>query len=934
MDEASLLDRWRAVPEAAALEAHPDLARELPEVWAASEFVARSCLREPALLPELADAGLLQRPLAPGEMAAALEETLRGVEDEASLARRLRRFRRRQMVRIVWRDLARRAALEETLEDLSELADQAIRQGLAHLHRRATERWGTPRNADGEPQELVVLGMGKLGARELNLSSDIDLIFAFPEHGQTDGRRPLANEEFFIRLGRQLVNLLGRQTEEGFVFRVDMRLRPFGEAGPLAVSFDAMENYYYGQAREWERYAMIKARPVTGEAVYRERLLEILRPFVFRRYIDFGAIEAIRDMKRRIEAEMHRRGMEANIKLGRGGIREIEFIGQALQLVHGGRDPSLQIRPILPVLRRLGEKGVLPARAVSELDAAYRFLRQVENRLQAWRDEQTHLLPADEAGRLRLARSMGYREWAPFEAELEAHRQRVHGHFPAVFAAGEESPSPLAAVWLAEADEERLHALLAEAGFRRTAEVLRRLEAFRGSGACRALTAGARARLDRLMPRLLEAAGRSEDPEEVLERLLRLLQAVVRRTAYLDLMLENPQVVEQLVRLVAQSRWVAGQLAQRPVLLDELLDPRRLYAPLRRDELDRELGALLEHIADDDLEQQMERLRQFAAGNRLRTAAADLAGAIPLTVVSDHLTEIAEVILAHVLELAWRQITARHGRPGQVEGKGFAIVGYGKLGGIELGYGSDLDLVFLRADYPPSAATEGPRSVPNDVFYARLAQRIVHLLTTRTPSGILYEVDMRLRPDGNAGPLVASLRRFERYQEEQAWTWEHQALVRARAVAGDERVRGRFEAVRRRILRRTRDPVALRREVVEMREKMRAGLDRSDARRFDLKQGRGGMTDLEFVVQYAVLRWAAEHPELVAWSDNIRLLETLAGEGLLEGGRAEGLILAYQRLRHAAHRCTLQEEPALVAQEALREERALVERQWREWMFG
>jgi len=928
-----LLAEWRALPEAAALEGYPELARELPGVWAASEFVARSCLREPALLPSLVESGELQRPLQAGEMAAALRDHLQGVADEAELGRRLRRFRRRQMVRIVWRDLARRAPLAETLEDLSELADLSIRQGLAHLHRWAVERWGTPRSAHGEPQELVVLAMGKLGARELNLSSDIDLVFAFPEHGETDGRRSLANEQFFTRLGRQLVNLLGQQTEEGFVFRVDMRLRPFGEAGPLVVSFDAMENYCQAQAREWERYAMIKARPVTGEAVYRERLLEILRPFVFRRYIDFGVIDAIREMKRRIQAEMYRRGMDANIKLGRGGIREIEFIGQALQLVHGGRDPSLQVRPILPVLARLGEKGLLPAEAVAELTAAYEFLRLTENRLQAWRDEQTHLLPADEAGQARLARTMGFDEWDAFHEALEDHRERVEHHFRLVFAEGGRAPSPLETVWQEGAGEEELHLLLGEAGFRNSGEALARLRDFRDSPQVRGLTAGAREKLDRLMPGLLQAAGRGAASEVTLGRLLRLLLAVVRRTAYLDLLLENPQVVEHLVRLAAESSWIVEQLVQRPVLLDELLDPRRLYSPLRREELARELSALLASLPADDLEQQMERLRQFAAGNRLRTAAADITGAIPLMVVSDHLTEIAEVVLDQVLELAWQQVTARHGRPGQVEGKGFAIVGYGKLGGIELGYGSDLDLVFLRADYPLSATTDGGRPVPNDVFYARLGQRIIHLLTTRMPSGILYEVDMRLRPNGDSGPLVSSLAGFEKYQLENAWTWEHQALVRARAVAGDEGVKARFDAVRRRVLVRSRDPEALRREVVEMREKMRAHLDRSDGDHFDLKQGRGGITDIEFMVQYAVLRWAASYPALTGWSDNIRLLETLAQEGLLAGEAAEGLILAYQRLRHAYHRCTLQERPALVAQEDLREERAVVERQWREWML-
>ncbi len=931
--DVPLLAEWNRLPEAGMLARHADLAAELPAVWEASEFVARSCLQEPKLPLSLADAGLLERALRPGEMAAALDEALRGCEDEETLARRLRRFRRRQMMRIVWRDLSRRAHLSETLEELSELADLSIQRGLARLHRWAEERWGTPRDRQGEAQELVVLAMGKLGARELNLSSDIDLILTFPAHGETDGRRSLSNEEFFTRLGRRLANLLSRPTEEGFVFRVDLRLRPFGEAGPLTVSFEAMENYYTGQAREWERYAMVKARPVTGSAAHRARLMEILRPFVYRRYVDFGVIDAIRHMKRLIQAQMHKRGMDANIKLGRGGIREIEFIAQALQLVHGGRDPSLQVRPLLEALARLGGRNLLPAPAVQQLSRAYQFLRRVENRLQAWRDEQTHRLPADEAGRRRLARSMGFSQWPEFETALERHRSAVEGHFHALFAGDDEPPGPMEQVWEAEASDPSALALLAEAGFDEGAEALARLAAFRDSGPCRALTAGARAKLDRLMPRLLQACAAAARPGVALERILRLMRAIVRRTAYLDLLLENPQAVEHLVRLASESLWVVEQLTHQPVLLDELLDPRRLYAPLRRRELDEELAALLAKIAPDDLEQQMERLRQFAAGNRLRTAAADIAGAIPLTVVSDHLTEIAEAVLAQVFALAWEQVVRRYGRPRRVEGSGFAIVGYGKLGGIELGYGSDLDLVFLHADYPLSATTDGARPVANDLFYARLGQRIIHLLTTRTPSGVLYPVDMRLRPHGASGPLVPPLGGFERYQREQAWTWEHQALVRARAIAGDAALMGRFEAVRRQVLRQPRERTALRAEVVKMREKLRGARDRSDERWFDLKQGRGGIADIEFMVQYAILGWAAGHPSLTEWSDNLHLLETIAATGLFPREETEALALAYQKFRGAQHRCALQEQAARIPQERLREERRQVERLWRKWML-
>ncbi|WP_456404081.1 bifunctional [glutamate--ammonia ligase]-adenylyl-L-tyrosine phosphorylase/[glutamate--ammonia-ligase] adenylyltransferase [Thiolapillus sp.] len=928
----NLLEQWSACSQAAQIT-DADFRSEQEQVWAASDYVAQTCLRFPELVLELVQGGGLAQPLQKGEMAAQLQVCLEDIADEDGLLRSLRQFRRRQMLRIIWRDITRKAPLAETLEDLSELADVCIRQSLELLMRWAVQQWGAPRDSAGVEQAMVVLGMGKLGARELNLSSDIDLIFTFPAHGETDGRRPLSNEQFFTRLGRQLINALGKQTEDGFVFRVDMRLRPFGEAGPLALSFNAMETYYESQAREWERYAMIKARAITGAAVYREHLLGILRPFVYRRYIDFGSIDAIRDMKRRIQAEMHHRGMDANIKLGQGGIREIEFIGQVFQLVYGGRDADLQIRPILPVLQRLQQKGLMQEAAVSSLARAYEFLRLTENRLQAWKDEQTHLLPADEMGRRRVAQSMGFPSWDEFLQVLNAHRQQVEEQFSQAFADTSDEQHPLYKAWLIH-DENQAAALLTEAGFSDAPEVIRQLKAFCDTPACRTLSETARSKLDQLMPRVLADVAHVDAPLQTLERILELLQAIVRRTAYMDLLLENPQVLEQLVRLGSESRWVIGQLVRYPVLLDELLDPRRLYAPLRREELIHELETLLARIDADDLEQQMERLRQFAAGNRLRTAAADITGAIPLMVVSDYLTEIAEVVLEQVLQLAWNYLRERHGRPGEVEGSGFAVLGYGKLGGLELGYGSDLDMVFLHADYSQSAMTDGEKPVPNDVFYARLGQRMVHLLNTRTPSGILYEVDMRLRPNGNSGLLVSSLKGFETYQKERAWTWEHQALVRARCVAGDQALAKQVAEVRAQVLRQPREPDKLRQEVLEMREKMRQTLDKSSTEAFDIKQGKGGITDIEFMVQYAVLRWARETPALTRWTDNIRLLEALVDAGLIPASQGESLVLAYQRFRNVYHHLALQEQAGVVDSEALQAERQLVQQAWQQILMS
>ncbi len=932
--QEALAERGVPIPD------HPLLGETLTPVWEASDYVVQSCIRHPNLLPELLRSGRLDRASAPGETDQLLAAALDGVEDAQSLSTRLRRFRRAEMVRVIWRDIARLADLEETLEDLTALADACVERSLDTLHRWAVADHGTPRDDVGNAQRLVVLGMGKLGARELNLSSDIDLIFAFPAHGQTDGTRPLSNEQFFTRLARGLVQALDTQTPEGFVFRVDTRLRPFGDSGPLAMSFGAMEDYYQSQAREWERYAMIKARVVAGDRDAGGQLCAMLRPFVYRRYLDFGAIESLREMKELITKELRRKGMADNVKLGPGGIREIEFIGQAFQLIRGGRDPDLQIRPIRPVLRLLGEKGLLPGFAVQQLDAAYEVLRLVENRIQAWRDKQTHLLPEDELGRLRLARSMGFGDWASFLRVLDEHRRRVQGQFDRVFAAphAEEAhrEQSFAAIWRGAADEAHALDVLGLAGFSDPAAALARLDRFRDAAARKGLSSKGADRLAQLMPLMLQVIASSDAPDLALERVLRVLESVVRRTAYLAMLVEYPVILSQLARLAGMSPWVSDQVARHPLLLDELLDPRRLFAPLRRADLEEELDILLARVDPEDLEQQMERLRQFSQGNMLRVAAADLTGVISLMVVSDYLTEIAEVSVRRVLTLTFEHLVRKHGRPGGVEGEdmGFLVLGYGKLGGIELGYGSDLDLVFLHGGESMSAMTDGARAISNEQLYARLGQRMIHMMTTQTPSGQLYEVDMRLRPDGNKGALVRSLKSFAEYQATDAWTWEHQALVRARPVAGDDSLAERFAAVRREILCREREVSALRKAVREMREKMRANLDKTGDGRFDLKQGHGGIADIEFMVQYSVLRWASGHPDLAVWTDNVRLLETLARLDLMPGNAAQDLTAAYKDLRAAYHRSALQEQPTTIPDDLLVEQRARVQALWRELMEG
>ncbi len=738
------------------------------QVWEASEYVAISAARHPADFAELIASGDLERCYCAGDLARRLAAVLAEAADEAALHKALRLFRRREMIRIIWRDIARAAPLPETLEDLSELADVCIRGALDQLHDWTCAELGTPRDATGRPLRLVVLAMGKLGARELNLSSDIDLILAFTHPGEVrDGPRPLSHEQFFVRLGQRLIQALANKTIDGFVFRVDTRLRPFGEVGPLAMSFQAMEDYYQSQAREWERYAMIKARPVAGDAVDTAHLMAMLRPFVYRRYLDFGAFESLRDLKQMIAKELYRRGMDANIKLGPGGIREIEFIGQAFQLVRGGRDADLQVRPIREVLALLARKGLMPDEAIARLDAAYCFLRLVENRLQAHRDQQTHKLPEDAIGRLRLARAMHYPDWPSFAAELEGHRRLVQEQFDAVFAApgaqGDGDETGLLAVWAGGQEAAHEMWLLENAGFEDPQRVWTRIQQFRDTSARKGLSTRGRDRLTQVMPQVLRIAAGCAHPDLALERVLRVMEAIVQRTAYLAMLGEQPVILSHLARLASLSPWFTDQIGRHPLLLDELIDPRRLYAPLRREDLEAELDALLSHVDADDLEQQMERLHQFAQSNRLRVAAADLTDVIPLMVVSDYLTEVAEVSVGRVLRLAFEHLVARHGRPTAIQGEdsGFLVLGYGKLGGIELGYGSDLDLVFVHGSQSITAMTAGPKDISNEQFYARLGQRMIHMMTTQTASGTLYEVDMRLRPDGNKGMLVRSLASFD-----------------------------------------------------------------------------------------------------------------------------------------------------------------------------
>jgi glutamate-ammonia-ligase adenylyltransferase len=915
-----------------------DLRAEMPRVVAGSEFIASTLIQDPQALDWF---GRHEEPAA-ARIAGADYETRAGSAPTAAGAQRiLREWRRREMLRIAWRDMAGRAGVPETLRALSDFADAAIRSAAsaARLHLQPT--FGLPRGAAGAEAALIVLGMGKLGGRELNFSSDIDLVFLFSEQGQTDGPREIENEEYFNRLGRELIRLLDVRNEDGFVFRVDMRLRPFGDSGSLVVSLASLEDYLQVHGRDWERYAWIKARPIVGTEVYAAAYPEFVRPFVYRRYLDFGVIESLRDMKALIAREVSRRELDQHLKLGRGGIREIEFIVQSMQLVRGGSDRRLQNASLLEVLPLLAGSKLMSAGDVAELTDAYLVLRKAENALQLIRDEQTHSLPDVPIDRARLSLNMGLPDWPAASDRIDSARDRVARQFDALLSGASHTPQTrdeTDAGWLAS-ENARVDEELEAIGFPHgeTAAAAATLDTYRHAASYRRLDEAGRRRVHVIVSRLLKAAARHPEPATVVQRVLRVLEAIGTRSSYLALLKEQSAALDRLIDVCAISGFLSRQIADFPLLLDELIDGKAFDELPSRQGFVVELAARTERLPADDPERQVEALRQFQKVAVFKVALADLTGRLPLMKVSDRLTDIAELIVQCCMDLAWQQMTEIYGVPccGDHEASlrpvRVAVAGYGKLGGLELGYGSDLDLVFLHDSRGEIQQTAAPRPLDNGIFFLRLGQRIVHLLTMHSAAGRLYEVDMRLRPNGKGGFLMTGIDAFELYQRQDAWTWEHQALLRARPVAGDENLREAFAAARRRVLSAAVHLDTLRTDVQEMRLRMRRELSKAGAGQFDIKQDAGGIADIEFLVQYWVLAAANAHPELLTYTDNIRQLEGLAAVDVLGAARAQWLTNAYIGYRTVLHHLSLEGQGDRVVEAApFSETRARVVEIWDE----
>ena len=870
-----------------------------------------------------------------------LNEKLASVFDELELMKTLRLFRRYILVRLEWSQLTQTSSDEQILLQLTDLAEVIIVTARDWLYELSCKEWGTPCNMQGEAQPLLILGMGKLGGGELNFSSDIDLIFTYPEHGQTQGgRRELDNAVFFTRLGQRLIKALDQITEDGFVYRVDMRLRPLGDGGPLVLSFSAMEDYYQEQGRDWERYAMVKAK-ILGDQQdpYTKELYQMLKPFVYRRYIDFSVLQSLRNMKGMIEREVRRRGLTNNIKLGAGGIREIEFIVQVFQLIRGGRVIGLQTRSLLTALQVIEQESLLNANEVDALRENYFFLRRCENLLQAIHDEQTQTLPEDELDQIRIAIGMNFRSWNEFVSELTKRMQFTRQIFNQLI--GDESTESTQNtnndhyndLWVPDLQLNDVTSVLLNYSPDDAKQLYQMLCQFRDDISKRTIGVRGREILDQLMPKLLELICNDKHALIILSRILPLLVNIVSRTTYLELLLEYPTALKQLIRLCSASPMISEQLAHYPILLDELIDIHSLYQTVAPNEYKSELYQYLLRIQVDDEEQQLEALRQFKQMQLLHIAAADVEHVLNTMKVSDHLTYVAESLLDFVVQMAWNQMIARYGKPAHLTDnqKGLVIIAYGKLGGWELGYGSDLDLVFLH-DCPVDSITDGDKQIDSRQFYLRLVQRIIHLFNVRTSFGILYEVDVRLRPQGDAGLLACSLSAFYDYQMNEAWTWEHQALVRARAVYGEIELIKRFNEIRHTVLCKNREERVLKTEVREMREKMRAHLGTTAPHQFNLKIDAGGIGDIEFLSQYLVLNYAHQYPKMTTWSDNVRILELAANYQIMDNLEAQQLTKAYIDMRNEIHQLSLQLLPSIVDDSCFKSEKEIVNQSWLKWL--
>ncbi len=915
---------------------HQSRQAELEFACAMSDFIARSVQQYPQLCDELLAQDKTPSVIDSNE----LTQALLTCDDEATGFSMLRQFRHRHMTLISYRDLCLGQDITESLIQVSDLADCLIQSAYDWLYRCFAQRYGTPM-ANGRRQPMHILGMGKLGGRELNFSSDIDLIFCFPEQGYTEGAtRAIENQKFFTRLGQKLIASLHQITEHGQVFRVDMRLRPLGDSGPLVIHFAAFEDYYQNHGRQWERYAFVKARIINPDSYYAPLLARVITPFVFRRYLDYTAIDSLRDMKRMIKQEVRRRGLHDNIKLGAGGIREAEFIVQSFQLIRGGKLDVLQNPSFIHTLNILQSEGIISSDDFHTIQDSYLLLRKVEHCLQQFDDKQTQCLPYCERNKARLAEALGGTDYDVVYQRITHAMTEIRTQFDQLI--GEESPVDEEQAWQHWIDLWRLDFVPEDWQLMVSDELNEQLQASllaaieQAHCDSRKKVVGERGAMltEQLFPIMIAEVLNtpSATPVRLLDGIITVLMSVCGRTAYLDLLLEHQAARQQLIFLCNASPFIATQMGKFPMLLDELINPALLYQPIVNSEYKQLLHLFMLRVDADDLEWQMESLRQFKLSQQLKLAAMDVSGGISVMQVSDHLTDLADALLSFCIDAAWQQMVEKYGAPvgTSCENKGLLVVAYGKFGGIELAYESDLDLVFLH-DCSVNQHTTGCRQIENGKFYQRLVQRVVHLLHTVTHSGKLYEVDLRLRPQGGSGLLIGHINGFQHYQQHDAWTWEHQALSRSRCVYGNNQFIDKFLAVRHDILCQPRDNKALALEVTNMRAKMAQHVHTENSKKTAIKHSKGGIVDIEFLTQFWLLRHSQQYPQLTLWSDNVRTLQLLAEIGIISHKQQQQLTDAYLWYRHQAHQLSLNPH-AIIDEDTRSKHQARVLAVWQDYL--
>jgi glutamate-ammonia-ligase adenylyltransferase len=927
------LFRWRQLESSFDQCGYDELFRtQLENLSIASSYALNQLCRTPALLDNLHR--LKQFNLDQHELTQACEQ----VQEVTKTQKILRQHRHAKLIEIIYLDVIDNIPLKLVLRHLSDLADQLIRCALTAAEMQLIAKHGQPVDPDGNPITLNIIAMGKLGGRELNFSSDIDLICSYANEGDLTGYGHLAYQEFFTRVVKLFTKLLNDTTEDGFVYRVDLRLRPWGNSGPVALHHMALEHYYQLHGREWEQYAMVKARMITGSDNDQQFIQSILKPFVYRKYHDYRVFEGLAGLKDQIDRQAKLKNMHDNIKVGNGGIREIEFFVQAFQILKGGRNNRLQSQQIFTCFDILQTQNIVTSKTIEELREAYVFLRQLENKIQMIADEQSHSCPQNQLIQSRIAYSMNFSDWQSVQKVLDEHRTKVSHHFTELFKrdTGTDNDINISDVFSEEKPDNQQIELLESYNLNHTEEISQKLTGFLTSNAWGFMSARAKQRFSNLLPDLLKSISQTKNHLILFDRLLNLFSSIAGRSVYFELLHQNSHLLEKLIHLFNRSEWIAQEVAQYPMLLEYLIQPDSNDDKFDREKIANNLKIQLDNVAGDT-ELELDILRLFKREQTIVIAIAELSEQITPLAVSQYLTELAEVVLHAVYQLASDALQNQYGLPqctvdGVIRDANFAIIGYGKLGGHEMHYQSDLDVIFLHDSAGNEQITNGKKSIDNSVYFARLAQKIISMTSILTSSGKLYEIDSRLRPEGASGLLVTSDHAYLQYQLNKAWTWEHQALVRARHVGGSPRLKQIFQEMRQSILSIERDGQKLKQDITEMRAKINQSKSPTEGDQRNLKSSKGCMVDIEFMVQYWVLLHANKVSSISIYSDNISVIKELFRLNLISSQQSQ-LVDIYQTYHRWLHRTVLQNNPAEIALEKIAAEVEHVNNCWNE-CFG